>query len=579
MRLTVCTSAQTTCEQVARKIEILFEEKVVGKLTLIGTPLNNMPLNNNGIPVIVQKMCDFITNYGLCNKHLFDAVYTNRELKKNIVNAYELFNALDQNDKKIVEVEAADVATMLAVWLYYLPDPLISSKQYLMICDMHSVDNCADIIKPMGNTSEQTLRQVMRVVESYEKQHKSYKGKLQCLFQLLFTKNIQIGCKENAAKFMSNLKTILKESDMKKIQNKTNHNKMLTTSTSKKNWMSLKSLAVKNIKCNKKIFWSMSDDGLLCKTGTREAINAKEPTSGSALKRSSSCQLAAYKLSDEKLYTQLTENNVLVDKENSQENKENKQFPQHLFQESSVNLTENEMANSQIDEMRTMERTVQYAPRTHLKSNRKKSIKNYVEKILKSGLLPDNDCVLLQNTLELMKLLATIKSIQSQINNLRKNNDEELEAGKLQGTSENVLELRCLENRLEKLENQKNICLIKTGLSYGRLYNRTVLNLRNAQREAFKQLEEEKNHKNSHSAIENLLSDIYNVEKVLDHLQNNCGCRELPWRSSKGCPGSKRKSKRQLNCVSVVLDLQTISENEVMEILPQPIIVFGAKAE
>jgi hypothetical protein len=47
---------------------------------------------------------------------------------------------------------------------------------------------------------------------------------------------------------------------------------------------------------------------------------------------------------------------------------------------------------------------------------------------------------------------------------------------------------------------------------------------------------------------EKLISDIYNIQVVLDYLENNCGGKELPWRSSKGCPGYRRKIKKQVCC-------------------------------
>jgi len=44
-----------------------------------------------------------------------------------------------------------------------------------------------------------------------------------------------------------------------------------------------------------------------------------------------------------------------------------------------------------------------------------------------------------------------------------------------------------------------------------------------------------------------LITDIYNLQVVLDYLENNCGGKELPWRSSKGCPGHRRKANKQVS--------------------------------
>lgn len=34
----------------------------------------------------------------------------------------------------MMDVDAVDVATVLVMWLYYLPKPLVSQEQFSMIC-------------------------------------------------------------------------------------------------------------------------------------------------------------------------------------------------------------------------------------------------------------------------------------------------------------------------------------------------------------------------------------------------------------------------------------------------------------
>jgi len=64
--------------------------------------------------------------------------------------------------------------------------------------------------------------------------------------------------------------------------------------------------------------------------------------------------------------------------------------------------------------------------------------------------------------------------------------------------------------------------------------------------------EEEKNNmKSQNENVDKLVSDIYNIQVVLDYLENNCGGKELPWRSSKGCPGYRRKTNKQVNHFSL----------------------------
>lgn len=80
------------------------------------------------------------------------------------------------------------------------------------------------------------------------------------------------------------------------------------------------------------------------------------------------------------------------------------------------------MFNSQIDDMRSIERTMPTHSRSPVKRNKKKSIKNHVDRVLKSDFLSNQDSLLLKNTLELMKILSKIKRFgQSlKINNLTK---------------------------------------------------------------------------------------------------------------------------------------------------------------
>lgn len=61
----------------------------------------------------------------------------------------------------------------------------------------------------MNNVSRQTLQRVVNIVDSYEKQHESYKEKLGSLFTLLLTKHIDVPCQNNSLQFMDNLKTVL----------------------------------------------------------------------------------------------------------------------------------------------------------------------------------------------------------------------------------------------------------------------------------------------------------------------------------------------------------------------------------
>jgi len=71
---------------------------------------------------------------GLYEECLFDEAYSPNGRKANIINAYELVSGSRKSCKTILDIDAVDVASVLVMWLYYLPEPLISSKQYSMIC-------------------------------------------------------------------------------------------------------------------------------------------------------------------------------------------------------------------------------------------------------------------------------------------------------------------------------------------------------------------------------------------------------------------------------------------------------------
>jgi hypothetical protein len=66
-----------------------------------------------------------------------------------------------------------------------------------------------EIINSMDNISILTLQRIMDIVDSYGRQHKSYKEKLVYLFTLLLTKHVVNPSQNNALQFMDNLKNVL----------------------------------------------------------------------------------------------------------------------------------------------------------------------------------------------------------------------------------------------------------------------------------------------------------------------------------------------------------------------------------
>jgi len=62
---------------------------------------------------------------------------------------------------------------------------------------------------------------------------------------------------------------------------------------------------------------------------------------------------------------------------------------------------------------------MQIHPRTTMKQTKNKSIKNHVERTLKSGFLSNEESLLLKNTLDLMKILSKIKRFVLKYNNIK----------------------------------------------------------------------------------------------------------------------------------------------------------------
>lgn len=67
------------------------------------------------------------------------------------------------------------------------------------------------------------------------------------------------------------------------------------------------------------------------------------------------------------------------------------------------------MYDAQIEDMRNVERTMPTHLKSSVKRNKKKSIKSHVDTVIQTGFLSFEDSILLQNTLELMKILSKIK--------------------------------------------------------------------------------------------------------------------------------------------------------------------------
>jgi len=78
-----------------------------------------------------------------------------------------------------------------------------------MPIDLNVNTKYSEIIKSMDNINRLTLQGVMNIVDSYEKQHKSYKEKLEMLFTLLLTKHVDIVSQNNSSQFLDNLKIVL----------------------------------------------------------------------------------------------------------------------------------------------------------------------------------------------------------------------------------------------------------------------------------------------------------------------------------------------------------------------------------
>jgi len=78
-----------------------------------------------------------------------------------------------------------------------------------MSIDLNVNKKKSEIISSMDNLNRLTLQGIMNIVDSYEKQHPSYKEKLGNLFTLLLTKHADIISQNNSSQFLNNLKIVL----------------------------------------------------------------------------------------------------------------------------------------------------------------------------------------------------------------------------------------------------------------------------------------------------------------------------------------------------------------------------------
>jgi len=95
-----------------------------------------------------------------------------------------------------------DVVLLLFITLY-------NTYKLSMPIDLNVNTKYNEIIKSMDHINRLTLQGVMNIVDSYEKQHKSYKEKLEILFTLLLTKHVDIVSQDNSSQFLDNLKIVL----------------------------------------------------------------------------------------------------------------------------------------------------------------------------------------------------------------------------------------------------------------------------------------------------------------------------------------------------------------------------------
>lgn len=85
----------------------------------------------------------------------------------------------------------------------------IKQIKIFLSLDLNISKKYGEIINSMDKISILTLQRIMDIVDSYGRQHKSYKEKLVYLFTLLLTKHIDNANQNNALQFIDNLKNVL----------------------------------------------------------------------------------------------------------------------------------------------------------------------------------------------------------------------------------------------------------------------------------------------------------------------------------------------------------------------------------
>ncbi|XP_073970829.1 protein FAM13B isoform X3 [Rhodnius prolixus] len=161
------------------------------RIKLFGVPLVDLPLNNNSVPKVLQRLCVFIEVHGMKVEGLFRLSGGNTTLIDSLKNQ---FNTEGDAELEVCN-DIASVALLLVVWLKELPQPLLSQEITTeLVSLMHKYEGdtwwgpvCHESILTAGTLPANALDTILHLLHNYSAKQPTSMTYLPSVFSPLLT--------------------------------------------------------------------------------------------------------------------------------------------------------------------------------------------------------------------------------------------------------------------------------------------------------------------------------------------------------------------------------------------------------
>ncbi|KAK9503284.1 hypothetical protein O3M35_011886 [Rhynocoris fuscipes] len=161
-------------------------------LKQFGVPLLDLPLANNSVPKILQRLCVYIECHGMKVEGLFRLTGGNTALIDSLKNQ---FNSEGDADLELYTNDINSVALLLVVWLKELPQPLLTQETTTeLVSLMHKYEGdswwgpvCHESILTSGPIQTNVLDSVLHLLHNYTSKHPSSMSYIPAVFSPLLT--------------------------------------------------------------------------------------------------------------------------------------------------------------------------------------------------------------------------------------------------------------------------------------------------------------------------------------------------------------------------------------------------------